>query len=148
MAISYELHAESAEPPARVFAAVVDLSRWDAYIGVRIRGPQRAVVAGDRVDVGVRVAGVDVQCSFFVDVVEPPVDGRAGRVAMGATEGPVVGTVAGSVVGMDLGGSMLTVAVEGQGRGAVRFLERPLTVILAKWATHQTRHILALAAAR
>jgi hypothetical protein len=148
MAISYELHAESAEPPARVFDAVVDLSRWDSYIGVRIRGPQRAVVTGDRIDVGLRVASIDIQCAFFVDLVEPPGDGRAGRVAMGAVEGPVVGTVAGSVVGTDLGGSMLTVAVEGQGRGPVRFVERPLTVILSKWAVHQTRHILSLAAAR
>jgi hypothetical protein len=147
MAISYELHAESAEPVARVFDAVVDLSRWDAFMGVRVQGPQRAVAVGDRIDIGLRVATVDIQCAFFVDVVELPVEGRAGRVAMGAVEGPVVGTVAGSVVGTAAGGSMLTVSVEGQGKGPVRFLERPLTVILSKWAVHQTRHILALARA-
>jgi len=148
MAIAYELHVESADPPSRVFATVADLTQWDEYIGVRVRGPQRAVVAGDRIDVGLRVASVDIQCTFFVDRVESPDDGRAGFVTMGATDGPVVGTVAGSVIGLHHGGCMLSVAVEGQGRGPVRFLERPLTLVVSRWAVHQARHILRVAAAR
>ena len=145
MAISLDIDARSAAPPAVVFRTVADLRSWDDFAGVSLLGPARPLVAGDRVEARLRVMRQDIICGCAVRSVSAPTDVRSGVVELRSIDGPFEAVVIGSVASAP-GGSDLRVEGDGVGRGAARLLEGPVDYVLQQWARHQLRHLLARAA--
>jgi hypothetical protein len=143
MAISFDLEAVSAAPAAHAFGVVSDLRCWDAFNGVVLVGPARALRVGDRVDVSLRVMRRDIRSGCRVcTVVEPRLD-AAGTVEIRAIDGPFEAVVVGTVTPTG-GGCAMRLEVSGVGRGAARMLEGPVDYVLRHWAAHQLRHLLVL----
>ena len=145
MAISFELKAHSDVMVDHVFHTIADLRSWDPFVGVVLVGPQRIITVGDRVDVTMRVMGREIRSGCVVRSVEEPTPTQGGRVDIKSVDGPIDSRMIGVVIPTD-SGCELSVEVHGIGRGAARMLERPLEVIMERWAAHQMRHLLAVAA--
>jgi hypothetical protein len=147
MAISFEMQARSEASVDKVFRTFADLRSWDAFFGVVLVGPQRAVTVGDRIHVRLQVVRHDLRMSCRVHAVDVPTATTAGSVDIRSVEGPfdarMIGVATPTPDGCDLG-----VEVHGIGRGPARMLERPMEIVMRQWATRQMRHLLTLASAR
>lgn len=145
MAISFELTAHSDAPVLQVFNTIADLRSWDAFVGVALRGPDRAIVAGDRLDVSLQVMRRELELGCIVRSLESPSRTQPAHVDIRSVDGPIdarmIGHAAPTTTGCDL-----TVEVHGIGRGPARILERPLELVMQRWASHQMRHLLKVAA--
>jgi hypothetical protein len=146
MAISFELKAHSDVTVDHVFSTIADLRSWDAFVGVVLVGPQRIIAAGDRLEVSMRVMGREIRSGCVVHLVEEPTRTQAGRVDIKSVDGPIQSRMIGMAI-PNGAGCDLSVEVHGIGRGAARMLERPVELIMERWAAHQMRHLLAVAAA-
>jgi hypothetical protein len=147
MAISFELTGHSDVTVDQVFRTIADLRSWDAFVGVVLIGPQRMIATGDRLDVSVRVMGRDIRSGCVVRSVDEPTRSRGGRVDIKSVDGPIESRMIGMAT-PNGSGCDLSVEVHGIGRGAARMLERPVELIMQRWAAHQMRHLLAVAAAQ
>ena len=145
MAISFELAAHSDAPAEHVFRTVADLRSWDDFGGVVLVGPDRAVTVGDRIDIRLRVLRRDIQAGCVVRTVDEPTRTSPGYVDLRSVDGPFEARMTGLAT-PTANGCDLTVEVSGIGRGAARFLENAVDLVMQRWAAHQLRHLLAVAA--
>jgi hypothetical protein len=145
MAISFELQAHSDVPAEHVFRTIADLRSWDAFGGVSLLGPDRIVAAGDRIDVRMRVMRRDIRSGCVVRTVTEPDGDEAGFVDIRSVDGPFDSRMVGHALPRP-DGCDLSVEVYGIGRGAARILEGPADLVMQRWAAHQLRHLLELAA--
>ena len=145
MAISFELHAHSDSPVEQVFHTFADLRSWDSFAGVVVLGPERVVVAGDRLDVKLRVVRRDLTAGCVVRTVDPPTRSTPGYVDIRSVEGPFDARLSGTVTPVRKGCD-LCVQVDGVGRGPARFLETAVDLLMQRWATYQLNHLLQRAA--
>src|SRR5438046_1157947 len=146
MAISFELEAHSDVPVDQVFRTIADLRSWDDFAGVTLVGPERTVAPGDRIDVRLRVMRREIRSGCVVRTVDEPTSTQPGYVDIRSVDGPFDSRMIGLVTPASIG-CELRVEVYGVGRGAARMLERPVDLVMQRWAAHQLRHLLTLAAA-
>lgn len=144
MAISFELQAHSELAVDDVFRTIADLRSWDDFAGVTLVGPDRTVVAGDRIEVRLRVMRRDIQSGCVVHTVTEPDGDRPGFVDIRSVDGPFDSRMIGHARPTATG-CTLEVEVYGIGRGAARFLEAPVDLVMQRWAAHQLQHLLELA---
>jgi hypothetical protein len=147
VAISFELQAHAEVPAGHVFDTIADLRSWDDFGGVVLIGPDRTVTAGDRIDVRLRVVRKDITAGCVVRSIDEPTRGTPGYVDIRSVEGPFDARMTG--VATPIGDECdLRVEVSGIGRGAARFLENAVDLVMQRWAAHQLRHLLDLASHR
>jgi len=145
MAISFDLQAQSDAPVEHVFRTIADLRSWDDFGGVVLVGPDRAVTVGDRIDIRLRVLRRDIQAGCVVRTVDEPTRAQPGYVDIRSVDGPFEARMTGLAT-PTARGCELTVEVSGIGRGAARLLENAVDLVMQRWAAHQLRHLLAVAA--
>jgi hypothetical protein len=145
VAISFELQAHADVPVGAVFATIADLRSWDDFGGVVLAGPDRTVAAGDRIDVRIRVMRKDITAGCVVRAIDEPTRGTPGYVDIRSVEGPFDARMTGLATPFR-GGCELSVEVAGVGRGAARFLENAVDLVMQRWAAHQLRHLIEAAA--
>ena len=145
MAISFELQAHSDAAVHNVFRTFADLRSWDSFAGVVVLGPERTIVAGDRLDVCLRVVRRDITAGCVVRTVDEPTRRTPGYVDIRSVEGPFDARLSGTVTPVKKG-CELCVQVDGVGRGPARFLETAVDLLMQRWATHQLNHLLQRAA--
>jgi len=141
MAIAFELQAHSDASIDQVFSTIADLRSWGSFAGVALVGPARPVMPGDRIDVRLKVVRKDIESACVVRTVDEPSHRQPGYVDVRSIEGPFDARMSGRATAA-ANGCDLSVEVHGIGRGAARFLEGPVEVIMHTWATHQLRHLL------
>jgi hypothetical protein len=145
MAISFELTAHTDASVTHVFDTIADLRSWNEFLGVRLRGPERRITAGDRINATLRVMRLQIQLGCIVRSVDEPSGRQPAHVDIRSIEGPIdarmIGHATPSAAGCDL-----KVEIYGIGRGPAAILERPVELIMQRWAAHQMRHLLSVAA--
>src|SRR5438477_6082745 len=125
MAMSFEMQVHSDLHAGHVFSTIADLRSWDTYAGVLVRGPERLVSTGDRVEISVKVMRREIQSGCLIRSVDEPLRAKPGRVDIVSVDGPFDSRMIGSVTPTKSGCDLM-VEVYGIGRGAARMLERPL----------------------